>query len=239
MHLKEVCQAVKACMTTLRLRLLMENVKGRRCLWKLDPRPKKPLVLETEPPKSLQNLLSGHFKMGSYEKRELAVICAYSLLLLHDTPWFGNGWSKSSLSFFFNINHEPNFSRPFISTRFETPVHHVSRDDPGKVHRNSHILSLGILFIEIFLEKPIEVWRTAEEQTLVSADTEEMINLVVADRIARKMDNAPSRSAIQSCLDLDWIPIGQEATLENPQVRIGLFENVIQPLEAEIDMIRK
>lgn len=239
MQLQEVCQAVKACMAAYRLRLLMENVKGHRCLWKLDPRPKKPTVLETEPPKSLHNLLTSNFKMGSYEKRELAVICAYSLLLLHDTPWFGGGWSKTSLSFFFNKNNEPNYSRPFISTRFETPVHFVSQTGAGVIHRNSHILALGILFIEIFLEKPIEVWRSFEEETLVSADTEEMINLLVADRIVKKMDTAPSRSAIQSCLDLDWIPQGQEATLEDPQVRIGLFEKVIRPLEAEISIIRK
>jgi hypothetical protein len=188
---------------------------------------------------SLRDLLAGNAKMGSYEKRELAVICAYSLLLLHDTPWISAGWDKSSLSFFFKQDHEPDFARPFISTTFETTARPIGSTTAGVFHRNSHILALGILLLEIINEKPVERWRKPAEEATVSADTEATFNLVVAQRTVDKMDDTPSTAAIQACLNLDWIPQGRPVKLEDPIVRDGLFEKVIQPLEVEISMVSK
>lgn len=223
-------------MAAFRLRLLMEDVSGQHRLWKLDPRPRN-LVLESEPA-SLQELLVGHAKMGPSEKRELAVICAYSLLLLHDTPWLSSGWDKSKLSFFFKPNHEPDFVRPFISTRFDAPERQIDSGGSGNVfHRNLHILALGILLIEIFNEKPVEYWRRPLEQATASADTDAMINWLVSLRIVEKMDPSPSTSAIEACLNLDWIPQGREVSLEDAEICNGLFTRVIQPLEAEIAML--
>ncbi|ORY18182.1 hypothetical protein BCR34DRAFT_655920 [Clohesyomyces aquaticus] len=236
-ELQQVCGALRACLTAFRLRLLMEDIQGQHHLWNLDPKPRRISLLESEPPVSLQDLLTSNSKMGPYEKRELAVICAYSLLLLHDTPWLRAGWDKSSVSFFYKPNHEPDFTRPFISTRFEKPAIEIGSRASGVFHRNSHILGLGILFIEIFNEKPIESWRNPQERVFVSPETEAMINLLVADRVVKKMDRSLSRSAVEACLDLDWAPQGRLVKLEDPEIRNGLFKNVIQPLEAEIAMV--
>lgn len=74
-----------------RVRLVMEDINGQQSLWRLDPKPKRIHFLETASPSSLQELLSGSTKLGPREKRELALTCVYSLLLLHDSPWVGKG----------------------------------------------------------------------------------------------------------------------------------------------------
>jgi hypothetical protein len=51
------------------------------------------------------------------------------------------------------------------------------------------------------------------------------------------MDPSPSTSAIKACLDIYWIRAGREVRLGDPDVRNGLFNEVIRPLEAEIAMI--
>lgn len=223
-------------MTAFRLRLLMEDISGQHHLWQLSPKPRNVSVLESEPPVSLRNLLSGNAKMAPIEKRELAPICAYSLLLLHDTPWLSNGYGKTNLSFFYKAEHEPDFARPFISTRFELPTARAgtTRDI---FHRSPEIFALGMLLIEIFNEKPIEKWRRRDEEAMVSQTNEAMFNLLVANRIVEKMDPSPSTRAIKACLDLFWIPQGREVQLSDPDVRNGLFNEVIQPLEAEIAMV--
>jgi hypothetical protein len=99
----------------------MEDINGQQSLWKLDPKPRRIRFLETESPASLLDLLNGSAKMGPQEKRQLALICAYSLLLLHDSHWFSKGWDKSSLTFFYKLDNEPDYVRPYISTRFEIP----------------------------------------------------------------------------------------------------------------------
>ena len=53
------------------------------------------------------------------------------------------------------------------------------------------------------------------------------------------MDQSPYRSAIEACLDLDWLPEGRKVTLEDVEVRSGLYSNVIQPLEKELGIYRK
>ena len=215
----------------------MEDMNGQQSLWRLDPKPRRIHFLETEPPVSLRDLLLGSAKMGPREKRELGLICAYSLLLLHDSPWLSKGWDKTNLSFFYKLDNEPDFLRPYLSTRFEVPAREVGQIGSGVFHRNSHILALAILLVEIFNEKPIEIWRNAQERTTITASTEPNINLKVASRVVKKMDQSPYRSAIEACLDLDWLPEGRKVTLEDMEVRSGLYSNVIQPLEKELEYI--
>lgn len=232
-----MCEALSSCVSGLGLRLLMEDINGQQHLWRLDPKPNCIPVIETKPPESLQELLLGSAKIGAYEKRELAIISAYSLLLLHDTPWLRSRWNKTHLSFFHKAEDEPDFTRPFISTKFQNPAQQIGSPGSSVFHRNSLIFDLGILLIEIFNEKPIEVWRTVSEQTTVSSSTESMVNLLVADRVVRKMDMSLSRTAVEACLNLDWAPQGRAVELKDPEVRSGLFQNVILPLETEISMV--
>jgi hypothetical protein len=215
----------------------MEESNGQQNLWRLDPKPKRIHFLETESPASLQDLLLDSVKMGPREKRELALTCAYSLLLLHDSPWLSKGWGKTELFFFYKSDSEPDFRRPFLSTLFELPAREVGQVGSEAFHPNSNILALGILLIEIFTEKPIEGWRTAKERTVVTTNTRANTDLKVASRVMKKMDDSPHRHAIQACLDVDWVAEGRKVSLEDPDTRNGLFAKVIVPIETELGMI--
>lgn len=216
----------------------MEENNGQQSLWRLDPKPKRIHFLETESPATLQELLSGSTKMGSREKRELALTCAYSLLLLHDSPWLSKGWGKTELFFFSKLDHEPDFRMPFLSTRFELPAQEIGQPGSGAFHPNSSILALGILLIEIFNEKPIESWRTPEERAMVTPSTRANTDLKVASRVVAKMDDSPHTSAIEACLNLDWVPEGRKVSLEDADTSNGLWTKVIDPIEKEIEMIK-
>jgi hypothetical protein len=60
---------------------------------------------------------------------------------------------------------------------------------------------------------------------------------MVADRVVKKMDQSPSREAIEACLDLAWLPTGRSASLDDPDVRMGILDNVISRLKQEIDWL--
>ena len=148
----------------------------------------------------------------------------------------GRGWGKQELYFFFKRDSEPDFQRPFLSTRFELPAREVGQTGSGAFHPNSNILALGILLIEIFNEKPIESWRTAKEKAMVTPKTSANTDLNVACRVVKKMDDSPHRSAIVACLNVGWME-GRKVDLEEPDTRAGLFSNVIDPIEREIEML--
>jgi hypothetical protein len=129
---------------------------------------------------------------------------------------------------FFKDEDEPDVHHPFLSARFgDSQTSCDSARNMG--HANPNILALGILLIEIFNERPIERWITRKERCNPSTTV-----WMAADRVVKKMDQSPSREAIEACLDLHWIPAGRSAELEDSEVRKGLFENIIAPLMQEI-----
>ncbi|KAF2492888.1 hypothetical protein BU16DRAFT_514136 [Lophium mytilinum] len=237
-RLQRVCDALKMGLRDFRLRILMEDINGQQSLWRLAPKPRRiHNLLEPQKPISLGELLVENAKMGPLEKRRLALICSYSLLLFHDSPWLSRGWNKSNLSFFVNLQNEPDYTRPYLSTRFESPARQVGQPNSGVFHPNSNILTLGILLIEIHNEKPIECWRSTQERSNLTAATEDNLNLIVADRIVKKMDASPYRSSVEACLDLTWVQGGQSVRLDDAETRNGIYANVIEPLEREVEWL--
>lgn len=152
---------------------------------------------------------------------------------MYDSPWVGKGWGKEELFFFYKPDSEPHFQRPFLSTRFELPAKEIGQAGSSAFHPNSNIPALGILLIEIFNEKPIESWRTPKERAVVTKKTSANTDLCVA----KKMDDTPHRSAIEACLDVDWLPEGRKVVLDDADTRAGLFARVIDPIEKDIEML--
>jgi hypothetical protein len=232
---EKMCEEFSTCVGGLRPLLLMEEFMGHCTLCRVPPIAEPGRILNSKPPVSLLELLE-RSKITPSGKRELAIISAYSLLLLHDTPWLHSGWNRTKLSFFYTPQQEPDFVRPFISTRFEGVA-------PAPVslpfHRNSLILDLGILLIEILIETHIENWRTNRDKAEIvnCPAVAPTINLVVAHRLVDRMDPSPSKLAIEACLSLDWAPQRTAISLYDPQIQEGIFNNVILPLERELAMV--
>ncbi|KAK0654138.1 hypothetical protein DIS24_g5497 [Lasiodiplodia hormozganensis] len=235
--LSTLCEACKPDLGNYSLALVFEDTSTQQRIRRRGADLRKLRFQESFPPITLSELLDGSTKLDPREKRTLALIFAESLLLYHDSAWMsanGGGWAKDDICFFFQTEDEPDVAHPFLSARFDNAS--ITRKDPfrnASLHRNPSILALGILLIEIFNEKPIEKWRTPRERkdpAVAAATTAWM----VADRVVKKMDQSPSRDAIEACLDLDWIPAGRGAGLDDQETRMGLLENVIAPLKQEM-----
>lgn len=209
----------------------MEDLNGQPSVWQLNPLQRKLKFLETEDPVTLNDLLLGYAKIRSKEKRKLALVFAYSLLLYHNSEWLSKGWIKEDIAFFFKAEDEPDFEHPFLTARFnQAKASSNSEDGNGLWHRNPYIFTLGILLIEIFNEKPIEAWRKPKERVSPNVNTD----LLVARRIVEGMDQCPFRDAIHACLEMDWVSELRSAELDDSDIQLGLLKNVIAPLEEEI-----
>ena len=209
------------------LGLLVEDTNGQQTVWQLQPGVRKLRYLEPSEPMTLTEVLTGGIKLGPKEKRHLALVLAYSLLLYHDSAWLLDGWAKGDIKFFLQSEDQPDLEHPFLSVR---PHQALLKERSLPSHRNPDILALGIILAEISEERPIEAWRNKKEQSEVNSNTD----LLVAERIVKKMDNSPYKTAIEACLDITWLPTAKAVDLLDDEVRNGLMQHVIAPLEEEL-----
>lgn len=230
--LKKICDALESGTNDQRLHLLVEDLNGSHKLSKLRSQPRQLHTLDNIPAPSLGSLLHAKTRLGFRDKRRLALILSHSLLQYHDSAWLGSGWDKKQI-FFFHMGDKPDLQRPYLSTSFNNPQPAFIDTDKTRFHRNPSILALGILLIEIDLGRPIETYRATTDA--INANTD----WIVADRIVKSMDQCsePYRQAIRACLDVPWIPAGQNVCLENPETRDGLCACVIDLLESEFDFL--
>lgn len=203
-------------------------------MWQLPSEPRTVRFSESDDPSSLYELLDGPGKMSRREKLKLAITLSYSLLFLHDSAWVSRGWKKEDLFFFYKREDEPDYESPYLSARL-TNSRKLLNNDKGSgapVPSSEGILTLGILLLEIFEEKPIERWRTLKDKKHLNAFTDRY----VAERMVEKMDSSPSQAAVRACLD--WMKkFRSEISLEKQEVRLELFERVIAPLEEELELL--
>jgi hypothetical protein len=181
----------------------------------------------------LTDLLDSFYIITRAQKCELGLIVTYALLVFHDSPWDALLWEKNKLSFFYRTVDEPDYLRPFITTRFDEGNTEVGLRRENVFHRNHNILRLGILLIEIFTQSRTERIQIAQERREVRPETEANIDLQVAHRLVEKLDDVPYRAAIRFCLELDWFLEGQRVLLDDLTVRKGIYDNVIEPLKRE------
>lgn len=231
--LDRICDALHKGMGNNCLTFLVEDAGDEPTMWQLRPQPRQATFLESVPAVSLQSLLCNSHHLPLIAKRKLAVILARSLLQLHEGLWLGKDWSKRQISFFYATADTIDYQRPYVTTRFDG--NDQAGPDFSLFHRNASILALGILLIEIHTGKPIEMYRTPKDLsngTEVNANTD----WTVADRIVKSLDDCSLgyKDAIQACLDTSWVPAAQRVSLEDELTRNGLYNDVVRPLEDEV-----
>ena len=233
--LDRICDALRKSMSMSShcVNFLVEQASDEPTLWQLRPQPKRSTILESTPAISLQSLLYNSYRLPLITKRKLAVILARSLLQLHEGLWLGREWSKRQITFFYEAVDTIDYQRPYVTTSFDSTDQDVP--DFRLFHRNASILALGILLIEIHTGKPIEMYRTAKDLTNgseVNANTD----WSAADRVVKSLDDCSFgyKEAIQACLDTPWVPAAQRVSLDDELTRSGLFNDVVQPLEDEL-----
>lgn len=173
-------------------------------------------------------------------RKELALTLAISLFQLYQSSLPSSYWSKDCIQFFPEGDFgNPDLKHPYIDASFQPDPLVQEQPDPHLMHRNIGIMKLGILLIEIHLWKPIEAYRTDED--LVNGVATVNTDLVAAmrafqDRLGRC--GSDYKSALASCLEVDWCTTENEISLENQETREAVYREIVQPLQREVDIIQ-
>ena len=205
-------------------------------LWHVKSQAKQLSFLDSLPTISLQELLQTSTKLPLREKRILAVVLANSSLQLCESPWFSKDWSKEDISFFYKSATHVDLKRPYLSTSFQNFPQDDDQDAMLRIHPNQSILALGILLLEIQLGKPIESQRAAEDlidgqRANVNTDLTTALRLL-EDSVDDIYEDY--RTAIQACLNCNFVSPDQALDLENAEFRQAVYENIVAPLEQEL-----
>ena len=225
---------------------LLEQARKNHCclgmlvdeekLWHVKSQAKQRSFVDSPPNISLEELLRTSTKLSLREKRILAVVLANSLLQLCESPWFSKDWSKEDISFFYKSANQVDLKNPYISAFFQNAQKDADPEAMLRIHPNQSILALGILLLEIQLGKPIESQRTAED--LVDGQNVNVnTDLTTALRLFEdSVDDIYEdyRTAIQACLNCNFVSPDQALDLENADFRQAVYENIVAPLEQEL-----
>ena len=209
-------------------------------LWNTRTRRRKSLPFDAKPkigPK-LGDLLEKDQsqQMSLKHRRMLAVIVAHAVLHFCEGPWLDKHWDKQHISFFMQSAGDVDLARPYLSTVFEGAT--TSEDDSidlSMLHPCPPILALGVLLLELHLSERIE---DCYEQDDLDEEGKPNSNttLTAAERLLEdSVDNVVEtyRMGIKACLDCDFAPTEDDATLNNDFFREQVYEKTVTPLEEE------
>lgn len=196
-------------------------------LWKTakayPPRLEK-LVTEHSSTLTLRQLCEGTVILKMQSRIALAVLLATSVLHLGSGPWLPTGWSKDHI-IFLQLEDEI-ILRPLVAVKCSD-----SDDSPEEpFHEDPVRLSLGIVLLELFLQKSIEHMRDPDEPG--ERKDCEMNRWYTALRVKEKerwLDYEEYAEAIEACLQHET-DMG-EANFAHPAYTDFMYNNVLAPLE--------
>jgi hypothetical protein len=185
---------------------------------------------------SLAKLFEQRTYMNLKEKRTLAVILAHSLLHFCESSWLSEAWSKKHVLFLTNAGGF-DVRRPYLSTEFQpaTAVHDAG--DDGSVHPNASVLALGILLLEIALQRSIET-----QQTPVDLDEDGQptvnTNYFTAARVledAADEESKSYRTVVSACLGCPFYnPDTMKSRLDDLAFCQAVYDHIVMPLELDL-----
>ncbi|KAF6514185.1 hypothetical protein HZS61_006441 [Fusarium oxysporum f. sp. conglutinans] len=195
------------------LQLLVEDLESSQRTWRLNWQEAQLAYPETKPATTFQMMLQSCKTPPLIERRRLALIFAYSLFQLHESPWLSQHWAKDRIHFFYNSTGL-DLHRPYLSTSFDDFPSTGEPTDLNRFHRNLGILRLGILLIEVHKWKPLESFRMQGD--LNDGAPTPNTDMEVARRVQETLDDCfPTyRDAIQSCLKVPWATGGSRSSPE-------------------------
>jgi nucleoside phosphorylase len=249
-QVKRLCEHIEKSQSrpSMRLNLAVEN--GR--LWK-DPSSKSELpISRSDLPLSLEDIIKSHpTSLTEKTKRVLAVLLAYSVLHLRQTPWLQPScFNAANILFFSTATTIP--LKPYIHTELNKVDHNAAEDigqigdidteiDPDDlpVHPYPDIIMLAIMLMELYMIQPIQSLAEKAEMGLddwdnIDDNTRYATAVEVFDRFKAEFpDNY--RKAVDKCLDQN-IGLDQDnEELDEEGLKCLIYEEIVQPLEDELD----
>ena len=190
-------------------------------------------------------------KLSSQQRLSIAVTLAHTLLQLHESPWLCESWSKHDIHFVsrgIDRYNRPVIDDPFVSRSFGPQVH----QNPGPLSPrdvddfssgliiNRSLFALGIILIELALNRPIEELCEEARPSNKSAK-EEPPNIVEIYGVATNLIDAVYAEqgmqygyVVQRCLKCEFGIQENMKDLSTDTFRALVCESVLAPLEDDL-----
>jgi hypothetical protein len=216
------------------LNLLIDSEK----LWQLQPNPSIEAYRDLQQV-SLAELLGSKAgssgRVGNRTSSLLQLALASGFLHLYEGPWFIKSWNKSHICFYWDkCQTQPDLTKPYVVAQCKP----LNEDDNSKigqfdVHPYPGILRLGILLLEIELNRSIEDER--RPKGVISIDSDGLN----AKRWLSECDGNSSNQfceAVQACLDAKTFKEFEStnSSFNDRLFRQKFFELIVRPLEEAI-----
>jgi len=233
-HILKVCDVLGE--TGSALRLLVQSNSPNNQLWRMRSAPQQFPGINSCPPTTLHEALSAATLPGLKVKRLLAATFAYALLQCHASPCMTELFRKESI-YFYQLNDSITaFESPFVLTDFQ----HCDQAAVNMAlqHRSPPVLRLAILLLEVHKGVLFEALLTETEK----ADDSPNRDLTAARRIVQNLEDWCSetyKDAIRACLEMPWVGTGRLIDFDDADICGGFIEQVIKPLESELDHLFK
>jgi len=175
------------------------------------------------------------------ERLKLGVKLASSVMQLHKTQWLGERWSKQDIRFI--ISAEPHTSR---SPMIENPFLHQSFVPPNPplentiqasiVPCNQSLYSLGIVLIELWHWKDLQILQSASTGLGTGQDLDARTEYFTASQLAKELHDEAGENygeAVRRCIQgLDT----RETSLEKEEFKNRVYSEIIRPLEENLEI---
>lgn len=205
----------------------------------------KPTLSRQSPPADLLSLTSVMSRLQMYEKKKwlhrekciLAVTLAYSLLRLHESPWLQAQWNSNSISFLDEnagkATERFKLGRPFTRSQVapEAVCCGQQPPQPTTARRNAHLHALGVVLLELYLNRSIEADVQGQIQTYGSADYRGVAIDLLEEHADDMTMTLEYTRATRFCLSPHPNPFSGSFSFEDQGFREIFYNEVIVNLE--------
>ncbi|RPA81029.1 hypothetical protein BJ508DRAFT_415050 [Ascobolus immersus RN42] len=197
---------------------------------------------------TLRQLLNGGwpYSMNCQEKSTIAYHLANAVLQFHDTPWLRPDWTTEDVEFILDGSPSLNLAQPIISKDFNRCSQLESSKKPSQLVKNQAVFSLGLALLELYMGKPIEAMRIAEDLEETCGVQSSLTDYITASRLlsiveAREPSNVSE--AINNCIHINLLvsrrnDAMKSYSLENDDFRAAFFEGVVLPLQNNHELLK-
>lgn len=190
-------------------------------------------------------------KLSGQQRLSIAVTLAHAVLQLHKSPWLSESWSKLDIYFFshgIDRYRRPIIDHPYVSRFFEPQIQldlnatsvKNTADYGSSLIINKSLFALGIVLIELCLNKPFEdlcadtrhPGALAPEEPLSTAE----IYSVATELVEAVYDEQGMQygHVVQRCLKCEFGVQDSKKQLDIDAFRALVYEGVLAPLEDDL-----
>lgn len=202
-------------------------------------------------------LLPSHLALSRKERFGIAAAMVWAVLHLCGSPWLSENWDKDKIHLFLEssgVQSESLASNPSISYMFNSTAAAVATPTPlsllaiedfqSNQIRNKPLFALGILLIELCLNRPFEELRRESQlrDELAQKSVTALDDYEIAEKQTDKvyLDAGYSYGyAVQRCLRCEFPGRDVTKTFQFQQFRTHFFAGVVAPIQATFSMIPK